>query len=195
MLIALFSVGSTRWGRSRRPPHLVLERVGGVDRAVGARRDGKIQVGVAPGGSATVIVPAWGVPTGRAPSRRPAVMVGELRVPCLFELLLQAARAVAPTTAHTAIFITGWATFIRSPCSQGGHGEHGRWATACQERGQHREQAMSPSCGPRRLSCSARSRPAALPKRKLSEVANPGQHRHKLLSMPGDVRRNWRSVP
>src|SRR5215469_17675474 len=92
---------------------------------------GKIHVGVAPGGSATVIVPACGVPVWAGTEPNAPLMVGAT---LLVELLLQAARAVAPTTAQTATFITGWATFIRSPCSQGGHGGWGR-PDACQERG------------------------------------------------------------
>src|SRR5258706_3300043 len=103
------------------------------------------------------------------------------------ELLLQAARAVTPMAAQAAIFRTGWATFIRSPCSQGGHGRRGRVDDGSHERGTASQTGTATFLWAAGLSCSARSRPAALRKRKLPDVANPGQHRHKLLSMPGAV--------
>ena len=60
---------------------------------------GKIQVGVAPGGSATVIVPACGVPLagGTAPN------APEMD-PVLVLLFAQAARTMAPAMANTASF-------------------------------------------------------------------------------------------
>jgi hypothetical protein len=80
---------------------------------------GKIQVGVLLGPKAIVIVPACGVPDWAGTEPNPPLIVGEPLLLLLFvELLLQAARAVAPTTAQTAIFITGWATLMDSPCSQ-----------------------------------------------------------------------------
>ena len=60
---------------------------------------GKIQVGVAPGGSATVIVPTCGVPLGggtvpNAPEMDPVLVL----------LLAQEARTMAPATTNTASF-------------------------------------------------------------------------------------------
>src|SRR6266567_1450388 len=119
-----------------------------------------IQVGVAPGGSAVVMVPACGVPLWAGTEPKAPLMVGATLL--LFELLLQAARAVAPTTARTAIFITGWATFIRSPCSQGGHGGLGGLDAIVQKRGSASQTGPATFLWSAGLSCSARSRPAAL---------------------------------
>ena len=60
---------------------------------------GKIQVGAEPGDSAQVIVPACGVPLagGTEPNAPDALETDPLELP-----LLQAARPMAPTTAHTA---------------------------------------------------------------------------------------------
>src|SRR5262249_19763679 len=120
---------------------------------------GKIHVGVAPEGSATVTVPACGVPLAAGTVPNPPVMDG---VVVVFELLLQAARAAAPMTAQAAPFITGWATFIRSPCFQGGHGGLAGCATAAIERGSASQTGPATFLWSAGLSCSARSRPAAL---------------------------------
>ena len=76
---------------------------------------GKIQVGAAPGDSAQVIVPAWGVPLagGTAPN------APDMEVTDPMELaLLQAARPMAATTAHTGSVAARRAMLTGFPCDR-----------------------------------------------------------------------------
>jgi len=79
---------NSSWKSKRVPP---------VESALGVT--GKIQVGAAPGGSAQVIVPAWGVPLagGTEPNAPEVEVTGPLEL-----ALLQAARPMAAARAHTA---------------------------------------------------------------------------------------------
>src|SRR5215471_9466942 len=76
---------------------------------------GKIQVGAEPGDSAQVIVPAWGVPLagGTEPSAPEVEVTGPLEL-----ALLQAARPMAATTAHTAIVAARRAMLTGFPCDR-----------------------------------------------------------------------------
>src|SRR6516165_1630433 len=73
---------------------------------------GKIQVGAPPGDSAQVIVPAWGVPLagGTAPNAPDVDVTDPMEL-----ALLQAARPMAATTAHTgSVAARRWTDPIRA---------------------------------------------------------------------------------
>ena len=99
---------------------------------------GKIQVGVAPGGNAAVMVPVCCVPVA-AGGTLPKAPAGPMLLVLLLLLLLQAASAVMPAIAKAAIDRPGRAIFLIS-------------APAPHQAGR-RTSAPGPGCGPGRLSC------------------------------------------